>query len=196
MMPYMGKEQFIKKGYYIMSTRSERTKAIETLEKEFKDAKGIYLTDINRIDVERITRLRNVIRKKGMKYIVVKNTLAKIALEHCGKKELMPYFKGQIGVVVAQKESMAPARIIRDFQKDNKAMLEVRVAYVDGSMFSGRDTSRLADIPGREELLSQLLGTLQAPMANLAGALSAVMGKFVGALDALKRKRESEPVAS
>jgi large subunit ribosomal protein L10 len=136
-----------------MATRTERTKTIEALEMEFKEAKGIYLTDINKIDVERITKLRNEIRKKGMKYIVVKNTLARIALERCGKKDLTPFLKGQIGVVVAQQESMAPAKIIRDFQKEcakvNKdlELLPVKVAYIDGTTFSGKETARLADIP-------------------------------------------------
>jgi large subunit ribosomal protein L10 len=185
-----------------MATRTERTKTIEVLEKEFKEAKGIYLTDINKIDVEKITRLRNEIRKKGMKYLVVKNTLARIALERCGKKDLTPFLKGQIGVVVAQQESMAPARIIRDFQKEcaklNKdlELLPVKVAYVDGTTFSGKETARLADIPPREVLLSQLLGVLQAPMAKFAGTLNGVLTTFAGTLDAVKRKKESEPPAS
>jgi large subunit ribosomal protein L10 len=184
-----------------MSTKTERTNAIEVLEKEFKDAKGIYLTNINRIDVEKITKLRNTIRKKGMKYIVVKNTLARIALERVGKKELTPFLKGQIGVVVSQNESMAPAKIIKDFQKeygkDNlKDILEVKIAYVDGSTFSGQDTARLADIPPREVLLSQLLGVLQAPMAKFAGTLSGVLTTFACTLDAVKTQKEKETPAA
>jgi large subunit ribosomal protein L10 len=177
------------------STRSERTKTIEVLEKEFKDAKGIYLTDINRIDVENITKLRNEIRKKGMKYMVVKNTLAKIALERCGKKELAPYLKGQIGVVVAQNESMGPAKIIKDFQKGNKDRLEVRIAYVDGTMFSGKDTSRLADIPSRDVLLSQLLAVIQAPMAKFAGTLNSILTTFAQTVEAVRAKKEKEGAA-
>jgi large subunit ribosomal protein L10 len=185
-----------------MSTRTERSKSIDVLEKEFKDAKGIYLTNINRIDVERITRLRNEIRKKGMKYIVVKNTLARIAFERCGRKDLAPFLKGQIGVVVAHQEGMAPAKIIRDFQKEcakdikDVELLPVKVAYVDGTTFSGKDTARLADIPSREVLLSQLLGVLQAPMAKFAGTLNGVLATFAGTLDAVRRKKESETPAS
>ncbi len=183
-----------------MATRTQRTQSIEILEKEFRDAKGIYLTNINRIDVEKITKLRNEIRKKGMKYIVVKNTLARIALERCGKKELTPFLKGQIGVVVAQNESMAPAKIIRDFQKefgkDNlKNILEVKIAYVDGATFGGQDTARLADIPSREVLLSQLLGVLQAPMTKFAGTLLGVLTTFAGTVDAVRKKKESESPA-
>jgi large subunit ribosomal protein L10 len=184
-----------------MSTKTERTQSIEVLEKEFKDAKGIYLTNINRIDVEKITKLRNEIRKKGMKYIVVKNTLARIALERCGKKELTPFLTGQVGVVVSQNESMAPAKIIKDFQKeyakDNlKNILQVKIAYVDGATFSGEQTARLADIPPREVLLSQLLGVLQAPVSKFAGTLNGVLTTFAQTVEAVKQKKESETPAA
>ena len=179
-----------------MSTRSERTKSIEVLEKEFKDAKGIYLTDNNKIDVARISKVRVALRKKGMKYIVVKNTLAKIAAEKSGKKELMPYFKGQIGVVVAPQDGMAPAKIIKDFQKefakDQKELLEVKVAYVDGTTFSGKDTARLAEIPPRDVLLSQLLGILSAPITKFAQTLNGVLTTFAQTLEAVKVQKEKE----
>jgi len=177
-----------------MSTRSERTKSIEVLEKEFKDAKGIYLTDNNKIDVARISKVRVALRKKGMKYIVVKNTLAKIAAEKSGKKEIAPYFKGQIGVVIAPQDGMAPAKIIKDFQKefakDNKELLEVKIAYVDGTAFTGKDTARLAEIPPREVLLSQLLGVLSAPMSKFAGTLNGVLTTFAQTLEAVKVQKE------
>jgi len=179
-----------------MSTRSERTQSIEVLEKEFRDAKGIYLTDNNKIDVARISKVRVALRKKGMKYIVVKNTLARIAAERCGKNELAPFFKGQLGVVVAQQDGMAPAKIIKDFQKefakDNKDLLGVKVAYVDGTTFTGKDTARLAEIPPREVLLAQLLGVLQAPATKFAQTLSGVLTTFACTLDAVKTKKESE----
>ena len=70
------------------------------------------------------------------------------------------------------------------------------MAYVDGTTFSGKDTARLADIPSRDVLLSQLLGVLQAPMAKFAGTLNGVLTAFAGTLDAVRRKKESEPPAS
>ena len=174
-----------------MSTKQERTKIIEILENEFRDAGGIYLTDINRINVDNITKLRINFRKKGIKYIVVKNTLARIACERCGKKDLIPYLTGPVGVAFAKNEHLSPAKIIKDFQKDNKDLLEIKVAFVDGTLFNMQDALRLADIPSREVLLSQLLSCLQAPMANLAGTLNGVLLKFAGTLEALKNQKDS-----
>ena len=174
-----------------MSTKQQRTQTIGMLEEEFRQAGGIYLTDINRISVEKISKLRVNFRKKGIKYLVVKNTLAKIACEKCGKKDIVRYLKGTVGVALSRNEPLAPAKIIKDFQKENKDLLEIKVAYVDGTLFGMQDTLRLADIPPREVLLAQLLGCLQAPMANLAGALNGVLVKFAGTLESLKTQKES-----
>jgi large subunit ribosomal protein L10 len=175
-----------------MSTRSERTQAIEELEKQFSQAGGIYLTDINRISVEKMTKLRVNFRKKGVRYVVVKNTLAKIACERSGKKDIIPYLKGTVGIALAGSDSMVPAKIIKDFQKENKDLLAVKIACVDGTVFGAQDTLKLADIPPREVLLAQLLGCLEAPVANMAGSLNALLIKFAATVEGLKNKKESE----
>jgi len=174
-----------------MSTRNERTTVIETLEKAFGQSGGIFVADNNKISVEKITQLRVSFRKAGIKYIVVKNTLAQNAAKRVGKDGIIPFFKGPTGVAVAGKESTAPAKIIRDFQKENKDMLALKAAYVDGMLFNGVDALRLADIPSREVLLSQLLGCLQAPMGKFVGSLAGVFTKLVGTLNAVKDQKDS-----
>lgn len=174
-----------------MSTRIERTAVIENLEKEFENAGGIFIADNNKISVEKITQLRVSFRKAGMKYIVVKNTLAQNAAKKVGKDTIATFFKGPTGVVIAQKESTAPAKIIRDFQKENKDLFSLKAAYVDGIVFNGQDALKLADIPSREVLLSQLLGCLQAPMGKFVGSLAGILTKLVGTLNAVKEQKES-----
>lgn len=174
-----------------MSTRAERTAVIEELENEFRNAHGIFIADNNKINVEKVTKLRSDLRKNGIKFIVVKNTLAKEAAKRVGKEILNDHFKGPTAIAIAADEGTAPAKVIKDFQKDNKDLLGLRVAYVDGSIFSAEDALKLADIPSREVLLSQLLGCLQAPMGKLAGALSGILTKLVGTLDAVKEKKSS-----
>jgi len=174
-----------------MGSKEQRTKAIDKLENELNGATGIYLTDITKINVAKITRLRGEFRKQGIRYVVVKNSLARKALDRCGKSGINGYFKGQVGVAITKTESTVPARIIKDFHKENKELLGVKVAYVDGEIFSGEQVERLADIPSREVLLSMLLGVFQAPMANLAGALNGVLAKLTGTLEAVRQQKES-----
>lgn len=175
-----------------MFTREERNQILERLENEFSQATGIYLTDIDKINVNKISQLRSEFRKNGLTYIVVKNTLARIAAERTGKGEIASFLKGPTGVVIAKGEPTAPAKIIRDFRKENKDMLAIKASFVEGTLFSAEQTERLADIPSRDVLLSQLLSVLQAPVANLAGALNGILTKFVGTLEAVKNKKEQE----
>lgn len=172
-----------------MSTRAERTAVIEELEKEFKNAAGIYVTDNHKITVEVVTRLRTELRKSGIRYIVVKNTLAKEACKRVGIDTLNSHFKGPTAVAVAQKDSTAPAKILRDFRKDLKDLLELKAAYVDGSTFTGAQAEKLADLPSRDVLLAQLLGVLKAPIGNMAGVLNGILSTFVGTLEAVKEKK-------
>ena len=171
------------------STKIERTAAIDKLEKEFREARGIYLADNNKINVAQVTRLRADMRKKGMRFLVVKNTLARIAAKKSGKEAIGSYFKGPTAVIITKNDAAAPAKVIRDFQKDNKDLLKVTTAYVDGSIFNGAQVLQLADIPSREVLLAQLLGCLKQPMSSLAGVLNGIMTKFVRTLDALREKK-------
>jgi len=175
-----------------MATKTERTAGIDKLEKAFGEARGIYIADNNKITVAQVTKLRSGLRKKGMRFLVVKNTLARIAAKKSGKEALGSYFKGPTAVVIAPTDAAAPAKVIKDFQKDNKGLLAVKAAYVDGTMFNAAQVLQLADIPSREVLLAQLLGCLKAPMGNLAGVLNGILVKFVRTLDALKDKKGAE----
>lgn len=175
-----------------MSTRAERTAVIEELEKNFKEASGIFLADNNKINVEKITKLRSDFRNAGVRYVVVKNKLAQTAAKRIGKDDLVSHFTGPTGMAITTGDGTVPAKIIRDFQKENKNLLSLKVAIVDGTVFSTEDAMRLADLPSREVLLSQLLGCLQAPMGKLVGSLSGVFTKLTGTLTALKDKKASE----
>lgn len=171
---------------------SKRNENIGVLEKEFTDATGIYMTDFTHINVEKMTKLRANMWNSGGKYLVVKNTLARIALEKCGLGQLIPYLKRPIGMAITKGDAIAPAKIIKEFRKKNKNLLDVKVALIDGNLFSGDEAARIADLPGREVLLSKLLSCLSAPMTNFAGSLNGILVKLTGTLNAVLQKKESE----
>lgn len=172
-----------------MSTRAQRTSVIESLENEFRDASGIFVTDNHQINVEKITKFRSDLRKEGIQFFVVKNSLAQNAAKRVGKEQLVPFFKGPTAVAITKGESTIPAKVIRDFQKENKKLLSIKAAYVDGTAFSSEDATRLADIPSREVLLAQLLGCLKDPMGKFSGVLNGILTKFVGTLNAVKDQK-------
>ena len=171
------------------TTKAQRNDALNELQSHFQDARGIYIADNNKLDVARTTKIRNTVRKEGMQFFVVKNTIAKIAARRTGKENIESFFKGPVAVIISKNDPAAPAKIFKEFQKDNKDLLSVRAAYVEGSVFSSEQVMQLADLPSREVLLSQLLGCLKAPMGNLAGTLGGILTKFVRTLDAVKEKK-------
>lgn len=177
-----------------MFTRTERTEKIESLQKEFSEAKGLYLTDFTNINVDKINEFRTDLRNTNSKYIVVRNTLACIAMEKAGLDDLIPFFKGPIGIAISNDDPISPARIIKNFKnkKENKGLLKLKVAYVDGNILLPEEVTKLANLPSREVLLAQLLSVFSAPISNFVGSLNGVLTKFVGTLEAVKNKKEKD----
>jgi len=177
-----------------MSTKSERTQAIDQLEKVFSESDGVYLTDINRINGENMTHLRAELRAQNVSYVVVKNSLARIACGRCGKEALNPYFVNGVGVAFAGDDPTAPAKVIKEFTKDpaRKNLLTVRAAMVENNLLNSEDAAKLADIPSREVLLAQLLGCLKTPLGNCAAVLNGILLKLTGTLEAVQRKKQEE----
>lgn len=175
-----------------MVTRTERTKKIEQLEQEFSGASGIYLTDINKINVEKMTAFRRNLREAGASYVVVKNTLARIALEKCGMPDVIPFLKGPVGIAVTKEDATNPAKVIKDFKKENKDLLDLKVAMIEGNVYNAQEATKIAELPSREVLLSQFLSCLNAPMSNFVGALNGIFTKFVGTLEAVKKQKEAD----
>lgn len=175
-----------------MSTRSERSEAIDFLENEIKDASGVYLTDFHKINVEKINSFRTNLRETGSKYIVVKNSLAQIAMERCGFEKLVPFVKGPIGLAISNEDGVQPAKAIKKFKKDYPKLLEIKGAVVDGTLYDASEIKRLADIPSREILLSQFASCLCSPLSSFAGALNGMLTKFVGTLEAVKNKKSEQ----
>jgi len=175
-----------------MLTRIERNNAIEVLEKELSEAKGIFLTDFNGIDVEKMTKFRDDLRDAGGAYIVAKNTLARIALERAGIEGLESYLAGPTGIAIAKEDAVVPAKVITKFSKENKDLMPVKSAYVDGTIFDADQVKVLADLPTKDVLLAQLLSVMNAPVTKFAGTLGGILTNFVRTVDAVRAKKEQE----
>jgi len=173
-------------------TKQQKADIIEDLNKDFSGATGLYVTAYQGMTVEKFNDVRAKLRGVDAKYVVVKNTLAKRALAQSGIEGLDGAFKGPIGVAITKKDIASAAKIIKSFNKDNDNLLAVRMAYADGTVFSGADAERLADLPSREELLSMLLSAFNAPVTKFAGTLNGILTNFVRTVDAVRIKKEQE----
>lgn len=153
-----------------------------------KDAQSVVLVDYRGLTVEQDTQLRKAMREAGVVYKVYKNTMMNFAFKGTDYEALTSYLEGPSAVAIAKDDATAPARILGKYAKDIEA-LEIKGGVVEGIAYDAKGISAIASIPGREELLSKLLGSLQSPITNLARVLNQVAEKG-GAGEAAPAKEE------
>ena len=175
-------------------TRSEKTAAIAELEEKFSNNTFFYLTDSSTLSVEQINKLRGMFFEQGIEMKVVKNTLAKKALEAApaekGYADLYDSLKGPTAVLFSTVAN-APARIIEEFRGKDGERPILKAAYIDSSVYVGDDQLKaLASLKSKEELLGEVIGLLQSPAKNVISAVKSGGSTLSGLLKALEERGE------
>ncbi|HZE75157.1 MAG TPA: 50S ribosomal protein L10 [Gemmatimonadales bacterium] len=171
-------------------SKTERQATVEALSAQLRGSPNLYVTDFSGLNVLRMTEFRRRLRAAGVEYIVVKNTLAQRALAANAVTGLDPHLKGPTGLVLAGNDPVAAAKVITDFAREFERPA-IKIGLVDGKAVTSDQVKRLASLPSREQLLSQLAGAFQAPLAQLAGAMNGLLYQVVGALEALRSQRSA-----
>ncbi len=166
---------------------AEKEQEVALLTECLEGAKSVVLSDYAGIDVETVTALRRKCRENGIQFRVTKNTLLRRALNNKGFTSLDEHLVGPIAVAFAKDEVIA-AKVITEFAKD-KQFPKVRAGLVDGKFMSGAQLIALAKLPGKTELLTQLVFTLNAPARNLVVVLSAPARNLVTVLNAVAKQK-------
>lgn len=162
---------------------------VALLAEKLERAKAVYFTDYQGLDVANITALRRRFTEESVEFRVAKNTLIKIAAEQSNLPELKEaLLAGPTALAIAYGEPATPARIIKEFTKTHEKPV-VKGILFEGSLLNKEAFARIADLPSREVLLSQLVGLLQSPLTKLVRTLSGSMIKLVGVLESLKEQK-------
>lgn len=167
--------------------RSDKDALVAELTADLKAHDTIYLTDFTGLAVKDMTDLRRRLRSTGAKHVVVKNTLALRALQEASVPGLEEHLTGPTAFTMTATPVEA-AKVLAEFQKDFQAF-RVKAAVVEGRPADAELVRKLATLPPRAELLSQLAGTLQGPLQGFVGALNGLLYQWVGALEALRAQR-------
>jgi large subunit ribosomal protein L10 len=171
--------------------KTERQETVESLTEQLRGSPNLYVTDFSGLNVLRMTEFRRRLRAAGVSYVVVKNTLAQRALAANAVTALDDYLAGPTGLVLAGKDPVAAAKVLSDFVREFEKPA-IKIGLVDGRPVTADQVKRLASLPSRDVLLSQLAGAMQAPMAQLAGVLNGMLYQMVGALEALRAQRSQQ----
>jgi large subunit ribosomal protein L10 len=167
--------------------RAEKEQLVAELKTKLESATALYYTDFTGLNVKRMTDLRRRLRKANVEYVVIKNTLALRAVNESGL--VGQALKGPTGLVVA-KDPVAAAKVITDFSKENDKKLAVKGGVFEGKSIDSAQISKLASMPSREQMLSELGASMQAPMAMFAGAMNSLLQNFAGVVEALRVQKE------
>jgi large subunit ribosomal protein L10 len=167
--------------------RTEKEQLVSELREKIEGAKALYYTDFTGLNVKRMTDLRRKLRKAGVQYVVIKNTLALRAVNESGLTG--ERLKGPTGIIVA-KDPVEAAKILTDFAKANDQKPAVKGGMFDGAAIDAEQVKRLAAMPSREQMLAELGAGLQSPLSAMLGVMNSLLTNFAGALEALKTQKE------
>jgi large subunit ribosomal protein L10 len=170
--------------------RDEKNVVVADLQERLDGASAFYLTDFTGLSVKQITQFRARLRREGVEYVVVKNTLAKRAVEGMQIPDVASFFTGPTGLVIGRRDAIAAAKVLTDFAREFGDRPAVKVGIVERKPFGPEQVRQLAEMPPREVLLAQIAGGLQAPMARLVGGMSQLMAGLARAVDQLRQQRE------
>ena len=154
------------------------------------DALSLVIADARGCTVEAMTGLRKQAREASVSMRVVRNTLAKRAVEGTEFECAQESFVGPSLLAFSMEDPGAAARIFKDFAKDNEAF-EVKALAVSGQLLGAESIDVLAKLPTREQALSQLMSVMQAPVAKLVRTMNEVPGKLVRTLAAVRDQKEA-----
>lgn len=171
---------------------AEKVAAVEELTGVLKQAQGVYLADFTGLDVPAFTLLRKQLRDEDVSFRVIKNRIAKLAVKEAGVEGLDALFAGPTGLVYADDDPVAPARLLAKFAESSDGKPVIKAGYIDGRVYIDDQLQTLAKLPPREILLGQMVSAMQSPITGLVFVLSGILQKLVGTLQAVADKKKDE----
>lgn len=153
-------------------------------------AKGMIFYDYRGLTVSEVTELRNSFRAAGVEYHVIKNSMLTRAADMLEIKGLEEYLSGPTAVAFGYADPVAPAKVLVEFVKKVKKT-EIKSGILGTKVISAKGVESLAQLPGREQLIAQLAGTLNAPISGLARSLSGIICKLGYALNAVIEQKQA-----
>ena len=165
----------------------EKKAVVAEVSAEVAKAQGIFVAEYRGLEVGRMTELRAKARKSGVYLRVLKNTLARRAVAGTPFEKLAGQMVGPL-VYGISSDPVATAKVLNEFAKANEKLV-IKAGAMPNAVITAKEVKALASMPSREQLIAQLLGTMQAPVAQFVRTLNEVPSRFVRTLAAIRDQR-------
>ncbi|HEY82185.1 MAG TPA: 50S ribosomal protein L10 [Dehalococcoidia bacterium] len=170
--------------------REEKVRIVDELGEIFSKCSIGILTDYRGLSTAELSDLRRALRNSGASYRVVKNTLARLAAEKAGKRELVSLFEGPVAIAFGYGDIVEPAKVLADYIRNQKISLGIKGGFAGDRVFTPGDVEALATLPSREVLLGKVLAGVQSPIVSLISYLASPLRGLVGVLQARAKQLE------
>jgi len=171
-----------------MKTREQKAAEVSALTEQIGRASNAFLIDFKGVTVPQVTELRKQVRETNSGYVVVKNTLALIALKDSPIVALREQFNGPTAIAFNATDAVVLAKALTKVAKDVPA-IEFKGALLDGQVVPAQQIQAIANLPSRDELIAKLLYVMQSPMRGLATVLQANIRNLAVVLDQIGKQR-------
>ena len=169
----------------------DKKAVVAEISAEVAKAQAIVVAEYRGLEVGSMTELRREARKSGVYLRVLKNTLARRAVDGTPFSGLSEHMVGPL-VYGISPDPVATAKLLNDFAKANDKLV-IKAGAMPNAVISAKEVKALASMPSRNELLAKLMGTMQAPVAKLVQTMNEVPSRFVRTLAAVRDKKEGAP---
>jgi large subunit ribosomal protein L10 len=167
-------------------TKQQKEEIIKTLIERIQNAKLAVVTDLEGLTVNDSQELRSKCKENDVELISAKKTLIQKALEESKIEGLdIKALEGSLSIVTSQSDEVTPAKLIKDFSKDHETVA-FRVGVLEGKIVDEATLQQLASLPSKEELLTKLVGSLNAPISGFVNVLAGNIRNLVNVLNAIK----------
>ncbi len=169
-------------------TLNQKREVVDNISSKMKAAKAMVFADYRGLTVEQDTELRSALRKAGVEYKVVKNTLTRFAAKENGLEGLDTYLNGPTAMASSDNDPVAPAKVLSEYAKKYDK-LELKVGVVEGRIIDINEIKALAELPPREVLIARVLGGFNAPISGFVNVLNGNIRGLVVALNAIAEQK-------
>jgi large subunit ribosomal protein L10 len=173
-----------------MKNREQKAEAISEFSQGIGQATNAFVLDFKGITVPQVTELRKQVRETGSQYVVIKNTLALIAVKDSPLTRLTNTFSGMTAVAYNTTDAVALAKVLTKFAKDVPAV-QFKGALLAGQVVPATEIQNIANLPSREELVAKLLFLMQSPIRGLVTVLAANIRNLAVVIDQIAKQKET-----
>ena len=171
-------------------TRQEKEAVVAEVADIASSAHSAVAAEYRGVTVTDLTELRAKARSSGVYLRVVKNSLAKRAVQGTEFECMQDGMTGPLIFAFSQEDPGSAARLLRDFAKENDKLV-VTMAAVGGQKLEANEVGKLANLPTRDEAISMLMSVMQAPVAKFVRTLNEVPGKLVRTVEAVRLSKDA-----